>query len=253
MAESIIHSLLKNALHRLGYRLVRDRPMSRFQAMFESLTLLGNRGFAPRVVIDGGANVGNWSREAMRIFPAAQFHLVEPQATCWPSLERIAEQSARVTLHPFALTEAGVKAVCMIGLDDHGATGAHVVLPSESGSQMATVSCPAKTLDDLFNDVVPGDRTLLKLDLENHELTALRGADRLLTSVEVIVTELQFFDVNDSGSPVFADVVAFMQDRAFQLYDFASLSPRPRDYRLRQGDAIFVREDSPLLRDRAWE
>lgn len=245
---------MERALHRLGYRIIRLRPLNRFDAMFESLTLLGERGYAPRLVIDGGANVGNWSRQAIFIFPEAHFHLIEPQPACWPALEQMAERSDRVSVHPFALTETGVKSVCLVGAGlTGGSTGAHVMLPMESGCGESPVSCPATTLDELFGETVrPDDRALLKLDLESHELTALRGAERLLNSVEAIVTEVQFFDVNDGGAPVFADVVAFMRERDFELYDIASLSPRRRDFRLRQGDAIFVHQRSQLLSDRAW-
>ena len=67
------------------------------------------------------------------------------------------------------------------------------------------------------------------------------------------MTELQFYEINDNGRPIFADMLNFLRERGFQLYDFACLSQRPRDMRLRMGDVVFVRRDSPLLADRSWE
>ena len=96
------------------------------------------------------------------------------------------------------------------------------------------------------------DRALLKLDLETHELPALTGAESLLEKVETVLTEVSFYDANDSGAPCFAEIVAFLRKRRFLLYEVASLSGRARDGRLRMGDAVFVRDDSALSRDTSW-
>lgn len=44
---------------------------------------------------------------------------------------------------------------------------------------------PATGLDEIIL-TLQEDRALLKLDLENHEIGALRGAERLLKNVEVV-------------------------------------------------------------------
>jgi hypothetical protein len=69
---------------------------------------------------------------------------------------------------------------------------------------------------------------------------------------EVIVTEVQFFEINGNGLPTFADVLAFLRDREFDLYDLAALAPRERDGRLKMGDAVFVSRRSPLVEDLRW-
>ncbi len=108
------------------------------------------------------------------------------------------------------------------------------------------------SFDDLFGDVSRDDRALLKLDIEGHELAALSGAQRLLTSVEVIVTEVQFFEIGDNGLPCAGDVVSYLKDRGFSLYDVATLSGRERDTRLALGDLVFARKDSALCLDTRW-
>jgi hypothetical protein len=37
-----------------------------------------------------------------------------------------------------------------------------------------------------------------------------------------------------------------------ELFDVASLTSRPRDGRLRMGDIVFVRRNTPLVRDVSW-
>jgi hypothetical protein len=138
------------------------------------------------------------------------------------------------------------------GGEKGGSTGAWVARPDETGSD--AVDVPAATLDSLLNErVTTEDRALLKLDLEGHETAALEGARQLLERIEVVLSECQFYEINGNGSPVFVDLLNWLAQRGFELYDFACLSQRPRDMRLRMGDAIFVRRDSALLKDRSWE
>ncbi len=93
---------------------------------------------------------------------------------------------------------------------------------------------------------------LLKLDLEGHELAALEGASALLPSVEVLVTETCFFQAAPGGASTCSDMLAVLTENGFALYDVAALASRPRDGRLRMGDLIFVRGDSPLIGDTRW-
>jgi FkbM family methyltransferase len=220
--------------------------------MRDSLFMLQRAGYAPRLIIDGGANIGLWGRMAGRIFPNAAIHAIEPQPACRPALEHLARQESRISVHPVALAEAGVTRVRMIGAGRRGGSGAWVARPGEHAKE--ELECPATTLDALFaNHVTRQDRTLLKLDVEGDELVALRGGAAVLRTAEVVLAEVQFFIFDDDGRPLFSDIVDFLREREFELYDFACLSSRPRDGRLRTGDVMFVRRDSPLIADRSWK
>jgi FkbM family methyltransferase len=242
---------LRQVLGLVGYSLHRW-PVNRFDGMQDALLLLRRSGYSPGVIIDAGANVGNWTRMARSVFHDATIHLVEPQPACRGALDDLSRRTPGLMVHPVALTEPGIHRVRMVGGGETGVgTGARVARPGER--EPDAVQCPAITLDALLADrVVREDRALLKLDLEGHELTALQGARRLLDVIEVLLTEVQFFDINDDGFPVFADVVGFLRTRGFEPYDFACLLQRPRDVRLRMGDVLFVRRDSALLADRSW-
>jgi FkbM family methyltransferase len=244
-------NIANKVLASLGLRVSRNVPPNRFQAMEQSLRLAAKRGFAPLDVIDAGANVGDWTRMARTVFPAATFHMIEPQSGCAPILSALASSTPNVRFHQVAVTQPGQRQVSMAGGgDSHRGTGAWILKEGEATA--AESVCEATTLDELFGNEL---RTplFLKLDLEGHELAALSGAESLLTQVEAILTEVLFFDVNNGGRPLFSDLLSFLAQRGFDLYDIASLSGRPRDNRLRLGDALFVRRDSPLSRDRSWE
>jgi len=219
--------------------------------MRDALRMLQQRGYAPRVIVDGGANVGQWATIARGAFPSATLHLIEPQENCVRVLR--ARFPAPHRIHPVALSSPGIQRVRMLTDAQSGtSTGSHVTQHAPSGDERI-VDCPAATLDALCADTVsPADRALLKLDLEGHEIEALRGATKLLSSVEVIVSETTFYDLDRSGIPLFSELLRTLEAAEYVLYDFAALYPRPRDQRLRMGDVVFVRRDSPLLDDVAW-
>ena len=237
-------------LWRRGLHAARSAP-NRFAAIPVVLAHLQSRGYRPRVVIDGGANVGRWTSMAHALFPDASFHMIEPQASCLPILEAIGRRLPRVAIVNAALSSPGVESVRMTHIAaDSRSEGAFVT----DDPAIATTAVPAITLDALCADVcTPADRVFLKLDLEGQELNALHGAERLLASVEVILCEVHFFDTFHSGVPVFGQVAEFLWDHGFEVYDVAALMPRSRDGRLYLGDVVFVRRESPLLEDVAWQ
>jgi FkbM family methyltransferase len=236
----------------LGLEVKRAGRTNRFEAMRHTLALLRRQGFDPAFVIDAGANVGNWTRMASDIFPSARFALVEPQPGCRSALA--VYQPPRFRIHHVALTAPGLTSVTMTAGGNQRSAGAFVATaPQPTG--VAVTSYPAATLDDLFASEVAGaGRVLLKLDLEGHELHALRGAMRILPHIEVVICEVTFFDVYATATGVvFHDIYTHFTSHGFELYDFGSLLGRERDQRLIFGDAVFVRKGSPLVADVSWD
>jgi FkbM family methyltransferase len=240
-----VKALAKRLMALSRYRLS-AAAANRFDAIEQCLLLLAKSSFAPSLIVDGGANRGAIAELAHRIFPAAAIHMIEPQPGCAPALERLSQKPG-FFFHPVAVTaEAG--SVRMFVRDD-GDTGAHIVWPENQHE--ANLVVPATTLDALIGPRCgPTDRILLKLDLQGHELMALRGAAALLPKVEVVLIEVSFFQ--QLGEPTIPDVVHFFDVADFDLFDIAALGGRTRDGRLRQGDLVFVRRNTPLWFDRGW-
>jgi FkbM family methyltransferase len=241
---------LKAVLKGAGYRLTRWGHSNRFQAMDEALSGLVRSGFAPSSIIDGGANRGEWAKEARSVFPHAHIHLIEPLPKCISCLREIAAADGRMTVHPYAATVPGVPEVPfnLVG-DDGMSTGAQVALPGERLPNEMVL--PASTIDTMMErSIEPG--ALLKLDLQGHEIEAMRGATNVLRNVEVIICEVSFYPVNDNGRPIFADVMSFVSSCGFAIYDFASLVGRYNDNRLQWGDIVIVKKGSQLLANNAW-
>jgi FkbM family methyltransferase len=200
-----------------------------------------DRGYHPRLVIDGGAHLGSFAIEARSIFPSASFHLVEPQKACADALTKLAASNG-FTFHQCALSDKVGQVALTQG--DVPNTGVHI--EGEDGLVSAS------TLDALFGEmIIEGDRTLLKLDLQGYELHALRGASKTLRSIEIVLTEASFYA--QAYEPSILELMNFLDQSGFQLYDVAAIAGRWRDNRAHQGDLIFARKGSRLLFDTAWE
>jgi FkbM family methyltransferase len=244
-------SWLKSVMFRTPYQVVRKGPRNRFQAIDDALTSLRRRGFAPRRVIDGGANLGEFSGFALNLFPETIVHAIEPQPGCWGALDALrAKSGGRLTVHPVALGSPEQEGTMLRLAADatSTSTGAHVVV---EGQADVGLNVPCTTLDSLLAGVLkPGDGALLKLDLQGYELNAMRGATKALESCDIILTEVSFYA--QAYEPPISELMAFLSAKGFELYDIASLYARPRDDRPRQGDFIFVRSGSPLMEDTSW-
>ena len=225
-------------------------PGNRFDVMPDVLRRLAREGFAPTMIIDVGANRGQWAGMVSAVFAHAPLHLIEPQAACRAALDAFAARRGATEIHDTFLTKRGVSRVQVVGAGS-GSTGAHVIDTSTGRTDGQSMS--ASTLDAVFaGRLRDSDRVLLKLDVEGHELDVLDGAPAVLAHVEVIISEVSFFNIEHAGHPAFTEFVTALAAAGFVLYDIAALASRRRDGRLRMGDAVFVRTTSPLAADDGW-
>lgn len=245
----MLKRILKSLIRFTPYRVIRARDANRFQAIEECLTSLEKRGFKPYRIIDGGANVGDFAKCAISIFPSTNIHLIEPQPACHDSLMQLA-RNCRFHVHPVALSVEDTS--IDFAIDPAGiTTGAHVSPNTPTAEEETCVRVRAQRLDVLLRDeLIKEDRCLLKLDLQGWELEALKGAEGILDRIEVILTEVSFFA--QAYEPSIETLVRFLDEHGFALYDIAAIAARRRDNRAHQGDFVFVRRDSPLLVDTAW-
>lgn len=237
----MITSLAKRLMALTPYRVSRRRE-NRFDATQGCLPHLRELGYAPRLIIDGGAHLGSFAEAAHATFPEAEIHLIEPQPACRAPLEALARQRGWI-FHACALSDhtGTVRMAC----DVKPNTGAYVTAAGE-----ATVDVPAATIDSLLDARLTFEHhALLKLDLQGHELRALRGAAASLPKIDVALVEVSFFQ---QGAPTIPEIVSFFDEKGFDLFDIVGLAGRTRDDRLRQGDFVFARRGRILAADTAW-
>ena len=208
-------------------------------------------GFAPKVIFDGGAFRGYWSRDVAAIFPGAQVVMIEPNPH---AREVIATSVAAVRPAPIvvdvALGDAPGSAQLHIWRDAGADRGASL-LENVSGEAKMSIDVEVRTLDSVCDDLglVPD---LLKLDLQGGELAALRGATQALERTELMMIEFGCLEAY-VGRTTPRDLIDIMFDHDYCLYDLVDVHYRPYDRALTGGDFIFVKNSSALRAYKGWE
>jgi hypothetical protein len=70
--------------------------------------------------------------------------------------------------------------------------------------------------------------------------------------MQVVLAEVSLLDIHQNV-PLFAEIVAWLNDRDWVAYDICGLTRRPLDKALWQADLIFVPRNSPLRTDKRWK
>jgi len=233
----------------LGLHLRQETPRRSTLAQF--CAHLKSLGYAPRTVIDVG--VADGTMELHEAFPDAQFLLIEPLEEFWPALEWLSSRyKARV-----ALVAAGAKdgtATILHGGSIekmHGATLAEMDDPHERAANTAR-DVPMRRLDGLVREFGLRGPILLKIDVQGVELEVIKGAEEILSQVDVVIMEVVFFSFN-RRQPLVDDVMKYMLARGFFPYDFFGGYNRPLDGALAQLDVAFVKRDGLFRRDQRHE
>jgi FkbM family methyltransferase len=109
------------------------------------------------------------------------------------------------------------------------------------------------TIDDLIDSGKIKKPELMKLDIQGFELEALKGAGKTFGYTEVYILEVSLFSFNDlPGMPIISDVINFMSQRDYVVYDFPGFLRRPLDGALGQCDICFVKRNGFLRTSNEW-
>jgi FkbM family methyltransferase len=215
-------------------------------SMAGGLLELRRKGVQPARILDGGACKGEWAALARRLFPQAQILMVEPQPRHAQHLQGLCAAQAGLQFAPVLLGPISGVQVDFTVLDDAGGGTGSSVLPENSDVPRHVLPLHTTTLDALVQAQGFGPPDLIKLDVQGYELEVLKGAGGCLEAGPVLLLELSVWPYNQ-GSPLLADMLAWLAQRGFRSYDVLDLSYRAMDHTLVQLDMLFLREDHPLL------
>jgi FkbM family methyltransferase len=241
---SRVRELIKKALLRRD--MILSRPPGQFNITELKLAKARDRGLKVNMAVDGGAAEGFWAEELKKIYPDAQVLCVEPREDAQAELRRHAAALGGVSV---AQTLVGASEGT---IEFYESSHQSSIFKDASGAEWGKkVTAPITTLDSLITRMGLPDPDLIKLDLQGAELDCLRGAPRCLAHAEAVMLELSFIEIQ-RGMPLIGEVVTFMGERGFRLYDVTALWHRPLDGALAQGDFLFVANRSKLVADRRW-
>lgn len=176
---------------------------------------------SPELVVDGGANRGQWAKEFRSFSPTIPILSIEPISENFLHLKELGlpnHHCEQVALSNNA-GEVTMQVASNIGMSssigrplEHFST----LYPDISFTGIEKVN--AVTLDSL--DLLRNKRVYLKLDLEGHEWEALHGASRILGETkEVVALELETsIRPSRSGERSHYELIPFLMDFGFRVH-----------------------------------
>jgi FkbM family methyltransferase len=163
-------------------------------------------GIREPVVIDGGANVGTWTKALHRTLghDRSHFYLVEPQESCNKRLKEIGVPGCVVV--PVALGSSPAEAILRGERPSSEIASLYERHDTYFGDTTAhTETVTVATLDDLIADLKLITVDLLKLDLEGGEFDALMGASSSLENGAISAIAFEFGAANLYSRVFFRD------------------------------------------------
>lgn len=217
-----------------------------YRERYPDLEVVGLRRDA--VVIDVGANVGDFAECVLAFQPWARLHLIEPLTEVLPILRAKFGEYPDVSLESFALgNETGERDFNVCSYDQASSfleTGAAL----EAGaygldfSRKESRRVPVRTLADYLREAGLEHVDLLKLDVQGFELEVLRGAGDSLRRIDWIYAEAQFQELY-RGGPLFSDLFELLFGEGFDLLRMTSFRADETG-RLLECDMLFRRRPS---------
>jgi FkbM family methyltransferase len=170
------------------------------------------------IVMDIGANCGEWTAAAARLNTTATFHCFEPSPTTFARLsERCVGLNA--VLNNRGCGEVSGEGSLFIYGDGSGANSLYDrVGLSDSAKKQETVSIT--TVDEYCGVAGIGLVDFLKIDVEGHELAVLRGARRLLAEGRLGIVQFEYGGTYIDARTLLKDICEYVRstNSAYDLY-----------------------------------
>jgi len=241
-----VKKLVHFGLRKLGYRIVRiedvPRPSEGLDPFFR---LLKRFGFAPKHILDIGANHGLWTREAMRFFPDARYTLVEPQDNLKTHIQDLIDRGCKIQwINAGASNRSGTLLFTITKRDDSCSFAYSEEQARAAGFQQTTV--PVKTLNEIAASVGGDLPDLVKIDAEGLDLKVLAGASDLLGKTDIFLVEAVLRGGGGYENTV-ADVIKFMANAGYRLLDITDLNRSPKHGVLWLCELAFLKDGSLIF------
>lgn len=201
-------------------------------------------GWSVETIVDGGAYRGEITDRLLDVFPRARAVAFEPSGKAFRYLEsKYAGSAAVLPVHAALSSSTGTRT-----LYDNAQETTNALSPVADGGRryqswqtenVATERITTTTLDDWLTNERDRKVELIKLDVQGHELHALRGAERTLRStVRLVYAEVEFIRIYEENC-LFHEIDAYLSGLGFELFQLYHLTSA-HDRRLLTGDAIFI-------------
>jgi FkbM family methyltransferase len=232
---------LQKLLQRVGLDVHRYDPQK--DGMLRRQRLLAHCDV--RLLLDVGANAGQYARLLRRGGYEHAIVSFEPQSGAFRELAAHAARDPAWRALNVALSD--IEGTTEINLAGNSLSSslldmlpAHAESAPES-SYVGRETIETRRLDGLLPTLAPpGTATYLKIDTQGFELKVLQGAGEALRQIDTLELELSLVPLYE-GAPLFADMLAWLAARGYELVGLEPAFSDLHTGRLLQADGFFHR------------
>jgi len=169
------------------------------------------------VLFDVGANVAGWTEGMLKRFEGAQAFLFEPSPGCQAVIRE--KKLPRATLVPCALGDKPGGAPYYSSSATDGTASLYVRHDTPfSGLKYQATTVQVRTLDEVIATLKLDFVDFVKMDIEGHELYALRGAQQSLAAGKIGALSFEFGCGNINSRTYFRDFWDLLSGVGFSLW-----------------------------------
>lgn len=251
-------------IHRINKSELSNKPKLVFEFDYESSTEnrpigdvntflndICKRGFKCRYVFDIGANKSEYSRMIKKVFPDSDFLLIDPLIEMEVYMKNFCKEFKN---SEYIITGVGSKKEkhILTTLGD-SLSGSTMMLKELPGLKKANKQREVEvvTIDSIIQKHQKKIPDFVKIDVQGFELEVLKGAETLFGKTELFVIEVSLFKFNEL-TPEVSEIINFMSERNYVIYDIPGFLRRPYDGALGQLDLCFIKKDSFLKKNNTW-
>jgi FkbM family methyltransferase len=247
------HSSLATAVHRLS---------SFFEAAWhnenDDFARNGERFVVERlarayfdVAVDAGANVGEWTLQALALWPACVVHAIEVAPRTYEELARVCANGPaglRAHAHPFGLSNRPGSATFYYFPGYPKLTASS---PRHENFESVPFEAHLRTLDDFCDEAGLDRIDFLKIDVEGAEHEVLEGARNFLLTKRINCIQFEYGAFAIDSRRRMKDYFDLLADRYLigKIYpnhvDFADYDWRMENFRF--ANYLCIRRDRPDL------
>lgn len=186
-------------------------------------------------ILEAGGHFGEDTIRMKEIWPHATMYVFEPLPSSFKKMVSDTEHLSSVFCYPYALTTFSGVTNFYIDIPNNGASSiGYPVAWNEGEFDKTPIQVPCITIDEWAREQNVSGIDFMWLDMEGHELYALKHALNILGTVKVIFTEISFVPVRQDSCS-YTDLKSFLELQGFhEVWKTGSSG--------RYGDALFMRK-----------
>jgi FkbM family methyltransferase len=196
-------------------------------------------------VLDMGAAKGNWSKQALTLFPSSRVIGVDPLKEREPFLSKL--KAAYPDRYDFVMAVAGPtdggEAELAVTADLDGST-----VDGREGEKRVV---PVISVDGMVARMGLKGPFFLKFDTHGFERPILDGSEETLKQTKYVVMEAYNYR-HTADTMLFHEMIAHMETKGFRVFNLVDILNREFDGALWQIDLFFARAEDPIFKSNSY-